>query len=258
MENNSTSSRIFSYYKKLKREHDNVKIVKWADENNRGFSYSAVNNEGAKYCTGEYILLLNNDIEVITDHWLEEMLMFAQRKDVGAVGAKLYYPDNTIQHAGLGIGLLTLAGHYFRNVRRDNVGYMGRLIYAQNMSAVTGACMMIRRDVWDKVNGLDEELAVAFNDVDLCMKIRKAGYLIVWTPFAELYHYESKSRGLDETLRGKARFISETRRFQRRWEEVLDEGDPYYNPNLSLDSEDFGFKPNPGKYSARVVDKPNL
>lgn len=257
VENNSTSSRIFSYYKKLKQEHDNVKIVKWKDENKSGFNYSAINNKGAKHCTGEYILLLNNDIEVISDNWLEEMLMFAQRKDVGAVGAKLYYPDDTIQHAGVGLGLLTLAGHYFRNVSRDNVGYMGRLIYAQDLSAVTAACMMIRRDVWDQVNGLDETIAVAFNDVDLCMKIRKAGYLIVWTPFAELYHYESKSRGLDETRKEKTRFISEVRRFQRRWQEELDYGDPYYNPNLSLDREDFYYKLNPGKYSARVVENHN-
>ncbi len=256
VENNSSSGRIFSYYKKLKQEHDNVKIVKWADKNKRGFNYSAINNKGAEYCTGEYILLLNNDIEVITDNWLEEMLMFAQRKDVGAVGAKLYYPDDTIQHAGVGIGLLTLAGHYFRNVSHDNVGYMGRMIYAQDMSAVTGACMMIRRDVWDEVNGLDETLAVAFNDIDLCMKIRKAGYLIVWTPFAELYHYESKSRGRDETGKGKERFLGEKSRFLRRWQEVVDKGDPYYNPNLSLDREDFAYKPNPGKYSARVVEKP--
>ena len=116
--------------------------------------------------------------------------------------------------------------------------------------------MMIRRDVWDQVNGLDETFAVAFNDIDLCMKIRKAGYLIVWTPFAELYHYESKSRGRDETGKGKERFLSEKSRFLGRWQEVMDKGDPYYNPNLSLDREDFGYKPNPGKYSARVVEKP--
>lgn len=256
VENNSRSSQIFSYYKKLKQEHDNVKIVRWKDEDNSGFNYSAINNKGAKYCTGDYILLLNNDVEVITDNWLEEMLMFAQRSDVGAVGAKLYYSDDTIQHAGVGLGLLTLAGHFFRNVSRDNVGYMGRLIYAQDLSAVTAACMMIRRDVWDKVKGLDENIAVAFNDVDLCMKIRKAGYLIVWTPFAELYHYESKSRGLDETRREKARFISEVKSFHSRWQEELEKGDPYYNPNLSLDREDFYYKPNPGRYEARVVEKP--
>ena len=170
------------------------------------------------------------------------MLMFAQRTDVGAVGAKLYYFDDTIQHAGIGIGILTLAGHYHRGFDRCDFGYMGRLIYAHNVSAVTAACMMIRRNVWKEVGGLDETFQVAFNDVDLCMRIRQAGYLIVWTPYAELYHYESKSRGYDDTPEKQKRFEGEVRRFQTRWAKELAAGDPYYNPNLTLDREDFSLR----------------
>ena len=170
------------------------------------------------------------------------MLMFAQRKDVGAVGAKLYYPDNTIQHAGIAIGLLTLAGHLHRNFPREHPGYMGRLIYAQDLNAVTAACMMVPKKVWDEVGGLDESFEVAFNDVDLCMRIRKAGYLIVWTPYAELYHYESKSRGLEDTPEKRKRFKGEVQRFHQRWAKELAEGDPYYNPNFSLDREDFSLR----------------
>ena len=247
VENNSISLEVFDYYRKLQRERKNVRVVTWKGT----FNYSAINNFGAQFCQGEYLLLLNNDTEVISPDWLQEMLMFAQRDDVGAVGAKLYYPDGTVQHAGIGLGLLTLAGHYFRGVQHDNVGYMGRLIYAQDVSAVTGACMMIRRDVWEQVNGLDEEYAVAFNDVDLCMRIRQAGYLIVWTPFAELYHYESKSRGMEDTPEKQRRFASEVTRFQRRWRKELDRGDPYFNPNFSLDREDFFVLPFARQHDAR-------
>ena len=217
-----------------------VKVVTW--DGNGTFNYSAINNLGVCESNGKYLLLLNNDTEIISPDWISEMLMFAQRNDVGAVGAKLYYPDDTIQHAGLGIGLLTLAGHYFRNFPRQHPGYMGRLIYAHNVSAVTAACVMIRRDVWEQVGGLDETFEVAFNDVDLCMKIRKAGYLIIFTPFAELYHYESKSRGLDSDAEKRRRFVGEVERFQKRWRAELDAGDPYYNPNFTLDREDFGVK----------------
>ena len=192
--------------------------------------------------SGEYLLFLNNDTEVISPDWITEMLMFAQRKDVGAVGAKLYYPDNTIQHAGIGIGLLTLAGHYFRHFPRQHPGYMGRLIYAHNVSAVTAACMMVPRRVFESLGGFDESFAVAFNDVDLCMRIRGAGYLIVFTPFAELYHYESKSRGNDTAPEKRKRFVSEVERFQTRYKEELSHTDPYYNPNLTLDHEDFRIK----------------
>lgn len=238
VENNSKSKEIFDYYDHIQRKWDNLKVVVW----DKYFNYSAINNFGVKYASGEHILLLNNDTEVISPDWIQEMLMYSQRNDVGAVGAKLYYPDDTIQHAGLGIGVLALAGHLHRNFDRNHPGYMGRLIYAQNLSGVTAACVMIRRDVWNEVEGLDESFEVAFNDVDLCMRIRKAGYLIVWTPFAELYHYESKSRGSEDTPEKQKRFFGEVQRFQERWKAELEAGDPYYNPNFSLDKEDFSIK----------------
>lgn len=240
VENNSIEIATRDYYQEL-QQLENIKIVTWEAKNGE-FNYSAINNYGAKFATGEYILLLNNDTEVISADWIQEMLMFAQCTDVGAVGAKLYYFDDTIQHAGIGIGILTLAGHYHRGFDRCDFGYMGRLIYAHNVSAVTAACMMIRRNVWKEVGGLDETFQVAFNDVDLCMRIRQAGYLIVWTPYAELYHYESKSRGYDDTPEKQKRFEGEVRRFQTRWAKELAAGDPYYNPNLTLDREDFSLR----------------
>lgn len=237
VENNSTQPETFAYYQTL-AAHPRIRVVTWETPVHE-FNYSAVNNFGFTCAKGKYILLLNNDTEIITSDWLQEMVMYAQREDVGAVGAKLYYPDETVQHAGIGIGLLTLAGHYHRNFPRSHPGYMGRLIYAQDVSAVTAACIMLRRDVWEQVGGLDETFKVAFNDVDLCMRVRQAGYLIVWTPFAELYHYESKSRGTDEAPEKRARFVGEVERFQARWAKELAAGDPYYNPNFSLDREDF-------------------
>lgn len=238
VENNSKSDEIFRYYEEIQKKWENLKVVVWDSY----FNYSAINNYGAQFAKGEHLLLLNNDTEIISPDWIQEMLMYSQRSDVGAVGAKLYYPDNTIQHAGLGIGLLTLAGHLHRNFDRNHPGYMGRLIYAQDLSGVTAACVMIRRDVWEEIDGLDETFEVAFNDVDMCMRIRRAGYLIVWTPFAELYHYESKSRGLEDTPEKQKRFLGEVSRFQTRWAKELADGDPYYNPNFSLDKEDFSIR----------------
>ena len=238
VENNSTEPETFEYYKAAQSKYDNLRVITWE----RGFNYSAINNFAAKQVDGEYILLLNNDIEVITPDWIEQMLMFAQRKDVGAVGAKLYYDDDTIQHAGVIVGLGGVAGHSHKGFARDNPGYMARASIAQNLSACTAACLLIRKDVYDQVEGLDEEYAVAFNDIDLCMKIRASGYSIVFTPFAEFYHYESKSRGDEDTPEKRARFNSEVFRFQERWKKQLKSGDPYYNPNLSLDTEDFALK----------------
>ena len=186
--------------------------------------------------------MLNNDVEVITPDWIEQMLMFSQRRDVGAVGCMLYYPDDTVQHAGVILGIGGVAGHAHKHFFRNDYGYMSRMTIAQNYSAVTAECMMIRRDVWDEMQGLDEAFQVAFNDVDLCMRIRQAGYLIVWTPYAELYHYESKSRGYEDTPKKQKRFEGEVRRFQSRWAKELADGDPYYNPNLTLDREDFSLK----------------
>ena len=238
VENNSKEPATFHCYERLQKEHKNLKVVTWKGT---GFNYSALNNFGAKYAEGEYLLLLNNDTEVISPRWLEEMVMYAQQKRVGCVGVKLIYPDNTIQHAGIGFGFLTLAAHMHKNFPVGHPGYMGRLVYAQDVYAVTAACLMVRKEVYDEVKGLDEGFAVAFNDVDFCVRVREAGYTNVFTPFAQLYHYESKSRGLDENPVKRKRFISEVDRFQKRWAKQLAAGDPCMNPNFDLMKEDFSF-----------------
>lgn len=208
------------------------------------FNYSAVNNLGVSYAEGEYILLLNNDTEVITVNWMEELLMYAQREDVGAVGAKLYYADRTIQHAGvvLGLGAHRTAGHSHYKQHRQNLGYMGRLCYAQDVSAVTGACLMVKKRLYEEVGGLEEEFAVSLNDVDFCLKLREKSLLNVFTPFAELYHYESISRGADDQGEKAERYNRESERFRTKWKAVLEAGDPYYNKNFSLDRSDFSLK----------------
>ena len=238
VENNSTDPATFAYYKKAQQRYDGLRVVTYPK---KGFNFSGINNFGRKYATGEYLLLLNNDTEVITPNWLEEMVMYAQQKRVGCVGAKLLYPDNTIQHAGIGFGFLTLAAHMHKNFPVGHPGYMGRLVYAQDVYAVTAACLMVRKDVYEQVNGLDESFAVAFNDVDFCVRVREAGYTNVFTPFAQLYHYESKSRGLDESPAKRKRFASEVERFQKRWAKQLAAGDPCMNPNFDLMKEDFSF-----------------
>ena len=238
VENNSTEKETFEYYEKVKQQYENLNVVTWTGI----FNYSAINNFGINYAKGEYILLLNNDVEILNDNCLEEMLMFAQRKDVGAVGAKLYYSDDTVQHAGVILGLGGIAGHAHKHFDRHDPGYAARASIAQNLTACTAACLMMRRDVFDEVGGLDESFEVAFNDVDLCMKIREKGYLIVFTPYAELYHYESKSRGNDDTPEKLERFHGEVRRFEMKWQKQLDDGDPYYNPNLTLTRDDFSLK----------------
>lgn len=238
IENNSTEQETFRYYEELKKD-SRIRVI----SREGAFNYSAVNNLGVREAKGEQILLLNNDTEVISPDWMQEMLMYAQRQDVGAVGAKLYYPDGTIQHAGIGIGIKMLAGHFFRGFAGNSRGYFGRLKYAQNVSAVTAACMMVSRQVYEAMNGLDESFSVVFNDVDLCLRIRQAGYLIVWTPWAELIHYESRSRGPDEDTPEKKRFfVRETNRFLRKWYKALEEGDPYYNINLTRWEEDFSLR----------------
>lgn len=241
VENNSETKEIFDYYDKLK-EYPNVKVVTYKGVG--GFNYSKVNNFGVKEAVGDYILLLNNDTQVITVNWMEELLMYAQREDVGAVGAKLYYENKTIQHAGvvLGLGAHRTAGHSHYGQHRENLGYMGRLCFAQNVSAVTGACLLVKRKVFEEVGGLDESFAISLNDVDLCLKIREKGLLNVFTPFAELYHFESISRGLDDQGEKAARYSEESERFRQKWKEVLEKGDPYYNPNFSLDRSDFALK----------------
>ncbi|MDR2600773.1 MAG: glycosyltransferase family 2 protein [Oscillospiraceae bacterium] len=234
VENNSENNETYEYYKSIENK-DNIRVVFW----NGIFNFSAINNYGAGFANGEYLLLLNNDIEIISADWMQEMLMYAQRPDVGAVGAKLYYPDDTIQHAGVILGVGGVGGHAHKYFKRDAYGYMNRLIYAQNLSAVTAACMMIPKALFDELGGLDERFVVAFNDVDLCQRIRKAGYLIVFTPYAEMYHHESKSRGYEDTEEKKARFKSEIDLYQSLWLKEIEAGDPYYNPNLTLKHEDF-------------------
>lgn len=238
IENNSDREETFAYYRKLEEENPKAHVVYWDGE----FNYSAINNYGASFAKGEYLLLLNNDVEVINPEWLEEMLGYCMREDVGIVGARLYYPDDTIQHAGVVIGFGGIAGHAFVQQKRGTTGYCHRIICAQDYSAVTAACMMVKKSVFEEVGGLTEELQVAFNDVDFCMKVRQAGKLVVYNPYVELYHYESKSRGLEDTPEKVARFNNEIKIFSKRWPEILEKGDPYYNPNLTLESQDFSLR----------------
>lgn len=237
VENNSETSEIRQYYKEIKK-HPLVSVVEYKG----AFNYSGINNFGARHAKGEFLLLLNNDTQVITKTWMEEMLMYGQRDDVGVVGAKLYYADKTIQHAGIviGMGAHGTAGHTHYRVPEANVGYMGRLCYAQDVTAVTGACMLVRKSLYDKLGGLDEEFAVALNDVDFCLRVRRLGLVNVFTPFAELYHFESKSRGSDNKQDKNAlRYEEEAAKFKERYKVELKKGDPYYNKNFSLLHSDF-------------------
>ena len=240
IENNSKEEQTFRSYERMRKEHpDTLKVLTWQG---KGFNYSALNNFGARYATGEYLLLLNNDTEVITPGWLEEMVMYAQQKRVGCVGAKLLYPDDTIQHAGVGFGIGGVAGHLHKYFPATSDGYMGRLNYVQDVYGDTAACLLIRKEIYDEVHGLDESYAVAFNDVDFCVRVREAGYTNVFTPFAQLYHYESKSRGMEDNPEKQKRFQGEVLRFQARWGDLLAKGDPCTNPNYDIQREDFSLK----------------
>mgnify|MGYP003091060490 FL=1 len=240
IENNSKAEQTFRSYERMRKEHpDTLKVLTWQG---KGFNYSALNNFGAQYATGEYLLLLNNDTEVITPGWLEEMVMYAQQKRVGCVGAKLLYPDDTIQHAGVGFGIGGVAGHLHKYFPATSDGYMGRLNYVQDVYGDTAACLLIRKEIYDEVHGLDESYAVAFNDVDFCVRVREAGYTNVFTPFAQLYHYESKSRGMEDNPEKQKRFQGEVLRFQARWGDLLAKGDPCTNPNFDIQREDFSLK----------------
>lgn len=240
IENNSKEEQTFRSYERMRKEHpDTLKVLTWQG---KGFNYSALNNFGARYATGEYLLLLNNDTEVITPGWLEEMVMYAQQKRVGCVGAKLLYPDDTIQHAGVGFGIGGVAGHLHKYFPATSDGYMGRLNYVQDVYGDTAACLLIRKEIYDEVHGLDESYAVAFNDVDFCVRVREAGYTNVFTPFAQLYHYESKSRGMEDNPEKQKRFQGEVLRFQARWGDLLTKGDPCTNPNFDIQREDFSLK----------------
>ncbi|MBL1223882.1 glycosyltransferase family 2 protein [Enterococcus sp. BWR-S5] len=237
VENNSVEDRTFDYYKELEK-NSRVKIVTYEGP----FNYSAINNHGASFAKGDYYLFMNNDVEIINPDMIEELLNYAMRKDVGVVGARMYYPDGTIQHAGVVVGLGGVAGHSFTNFKPTENGYFNRIIVTQNYSAVTAACMMVQAQLFNEVNGFSEELAVAFNDIDFCLKIRAIGKLVVYNPYAELYHYESKSRGAEDTPEKVQRFQNEIAVFQKKWPDILEDGDPYYNVNLSLDTQDFSLK----------------
>lgn len=240
VENNSEKQKTFNYYKRLQRENRKVKVLYWQG---KGFNYPAINQYGVDHASGEYYLFLNNDTEMLTENGIEEMLSYCMREDVGAVGARMYYEDGTLQHGGVIVGLGGVAGHAFLGLDKDAPGYFARAHVAQDLSAVTAACVMIKRKAYAEAGGFDPAYAVAFNDIDLCLKIRQAGYLIVYDPYTELMHYESKSRGYDDTDEKQERFQKEVELFQSRWKEFLKKGDPYYNPNLTLDRNDFGLNP---------------
>ena len=235
VENNSTDEDIFAYYEEIKTK-PGVRILTWE----KPFNYSAINNWAATFAAGQHLVFLNNDIEIISPDWLEQMLMYTQFKENAVVGAKLYYPDGTIQHAGVIIGLGGVAAHSHKGFVHEDFGYMGRLLITQDLSAVTAAMMMVRRDVFDEVGGFDEDYTVAFNDVDFCLKIREIGYHIIFTPYVEAWHYESKSRGQEDTIDKQQRFQSEVNKFVQRW--GYQRRDPFYNPNLTLEREDFSLR----------------
>ena len=239
----SNNSQENATHKEMKRLASLDRRVHF-HEYNVPFNYSQINNYAVKtYAKGEHIVLLNNDIEIISSGWIEAMLELSQRKDVGTVGVRLYYPDDTVQHVGIIIGIMGLAGHNFKHHPRNQPCYMGRESQVQNLSAVTAACLMIKKQLYEKIGGLNEiDLKIAFNDVDFCLRIREEGYNNVFTPFCEAYHHESISRGDEDNPEKQERFRNEVLYMQKRHKEILEKGDPFYNVNLTLDREDFSLK----------------
>lgn len=237
IENGSREDKTFRLYEELKRT-GMVRVAVW----DKAFNFSSVNNYGVDCASGDILLFLNNDVEVINPDWLENLLRHAIRPEVGVVGAKLYYPDDTIQHAGIIIGMGGIAGHPQKHFHRKSQGYMKRLSIIQDVSAVTGACLMTRKEVFRETGGFDEGFPLAFNDVDLCLRIRRKGYLVIFTPYAELYHHESKTRGYEDTPEKQKRFRGEIDLFSKKWEKLLADGDPYYNRNLSLQNTDISIR----------------
>ena len=235
VENNSEEKETFTYYESLQKEHDTIRVIMWKGD----FNYSAINNYGVKETKGEYLLFLNNDTEVISPDAIEEMLGCCMRDDVGAVGAKLLYEDDTVQHAGVVIGFGGYAGHVNTGIGRNDYGYMVRARINCNYSAVTAACMMTKKTLFNEVGGFDEQFVVACNDVDYCLKLRELNKWIVFDAFAEWYHYESKSRGYEDTREKQKRFDGEVEKFQKKWKRILDEGDPFYNRNFPITQAPF-------------------
>lgn len=241
VENNSTTDEIFQYYKELSQD-PRIRLLRWKKE----FNYSAINNYGVRHANGEYLLFLNNDVTVITPGWIRELLGVCQRPEVGAAGVKLIYPDDTIQHAGCVIGLGGIAGHMFVDMPANRTGYLHKASILQDMSAVTAACMMMKRTVFEEAGGFTEKLSVAFNDVDLCLKVRKNHKLIVYDPYVQLYHMESKTRGAEDNKEKVRRFQEEIEYMRCQWIDILKKGDPYYNKNLSLTKWNYSLRPLPG------------
>lgn len=237
VENNSREPETFEYYKTIDGK-DNIRVITW----DKPFNYSAINNFGIRHASGQYVICLNNDIQVITGGWMEELLGVCQREEVGVVGAKLYYPDDTIQHAGIVVGIGGIAGSLFVGMKRERSGYLHKASLMQDLSAVTAACMMVKKKAFEEAGGFEEKLAVAFNDVDLCLKIREKGYLVVYDPYVEMYHYESKTRGREDTKEKVRRFQGEIEYMRTRWIGILKEGDPCYNKNLSLSKWNYSLK----------------
>ncbi|MBE5988395.1 MAG: glycosyltransferase family 2 protein [Paenibacillaceae bacterium] len=238
VENNSADPATFAYYEKIQKEFEFVHVVTWERE----FNYSAINNFGVTFAKGEYLLFLNNDTELINPESIEEMLGYCQREDVGITGVRLLYSDDTIQHAGVVVGFGGIAGHTFIGLHKAESSYFNQAMCARNYSAVTAACMMSKRSLFDQVGGFSEDLAVAFNDIDYCMKIRSLNKLVVYVPYALFYHYESKSRGLEDTPEKVERFNREIKKFSEKWPDILRDGDPYYNPNLTLRKSNFALR----------------
>ncbi len=234
VENNSTTEEIWEYYRELENLPQ-VRILRWQGE----FNYSAVNNFGVSHASGEYVVLLNNDTEVITGDWLSELAGICRRPEVGVAGARLLYRDGTVQHAGVVMKLAGCCGHVFYGAEREDPGSFARAVLIQDYSAVTGACLMCRREVWDRLGGLDTAFQVAYNDVDFCLRAREAGLLVVYDPYAELWHDESKTRGYEEGSEKQARFLREQKLLRERYPQYMEQGDPYYNPNLTLTAPDF-------------------
>lgn len=238
IDNQSTCKKTLNYLAKLQSESKNIRILSW----NKPFNYSAINNYGVEKAYGEIVALVNNDIEVISTNWLTEMVANAVREDIGCVGAKLYYSNDTIQHAGAILGIGGVAGHAHKHFKEDHPGYFSRLFLSQNYSAVTAACLVVQKHIFNAVGGLNEEnLAIAFNDIDFCLKVQKLGLRNLFTPWAELYHHESISRGKEDTPAKLRRFRKEVLFMKTSWPEEL-KNDPYYNRNLTLEHENFGLR----------------
>jgi GT2 family glycosyltransferase len=233
VDNNSSEPETLAYFEEVTARDARVRVV----GHRMPFNFSAICNAGVQSARGEVVGLVNNDVDVIGAEWLAEMVSHAVRPEIGVVGAMLYYPNDTVQHAGVALGVGGVAGHMHKHMPRGTSGYVGRARLLQNVSAVTAACCLVRKSVYDEVGGLDERFEVAFNDVDFCLRVSEAGYRNLWTPYAELYHFESATRGSDRRPDEAARLAYETELMRRRFGDLIDH-DPAYSPNLTRETED--------------------